>query len=91
MIRLTSNIPTETIDDDYFEKMKSLGFSGFSVNWQYLTQEFVQGAQRNGMKVYVWTLNDSPDIAGAALLGVDGVITDDPAATIKLLDSLTRK
>ncbi len=91
MIRLTSNTPTETIDDDYFEKMKSLGFSGFSVNWQYLTQEFVQGAQRNGMKVYVWTLNEPRDLAGAALLGVDGVITDDPAATIKLLDSLTRK
>jgi glycerophosphoryl diester phosphodiesterase len=38
--------------------------------------------------VYTWTLNDAPDVAGAALLAVDGVITDDPAATIKLLNSL---
>lgn len=91
MIRLTSKMPAETVDDAYFAHMKSLGFSGFSVNWQYLTQEFVETAQKNGMKVYVWTLNDPPDIAGAALLGVDGVITDDPASTIKLLHSLTRK
>lgn len=88
MIRLTSKVPAEVVNDEYFAKMKSMGFSGFSVNWQYLTQEFVQGAHKNGMKVYVWTLNDPPDIAGAALLGVDGVITDDSAATIELLAEL---
>jgi glycerophosphoryl diester phosphodiesterase len=69
--------------------MKSIGFSGFSVNWQWLTEEFTRAAQKHGMKVYVWTLNDPPDLAGAALLGVDGIVTDDPANTMKLLESLT--
>jgi glycerophosphoryl diester phosphodiesterase len=89
MIRLTSKIPTEIVHDAYFAKMKQIGFSGFSVNWQYLTEEFVRAAAKNGMKVYVWTINDSPDIAGAALLGVDGVVTDDPRSTMKLLSQLS--
>ncbi|HEV2292517.1 MAG TPA: glycerophosphodiester phosphodiesterase family protein [Tepidisphaeraceae bacterium] len=91
MIRLTSKVPTETVDDAYFEKMKEIGFSGFSVNWQYLTEDFIRAAQKHGMQVYVWTLNEPPDIAGAALLGVDGVITDDPAETIKLLSELVKE
>ena len=91
MIRLTSKVPTETVNDAYFAKAKSIGLSGFSVNWQYLTEEFTRGAQANGMKVYTWTLNDPSDLAGAALLGVDGVITDDSAATIKLLADLTKR
>jgi len=91
MIRLTSKVPAKIVDDAYFARMKSIGFSGFSVNWQYLTEEFTRAAQTNGMKVYVWTLNDTPDLAGAALLGVDGIVTDDPAATIKLLADLAKK
>ena len=88
MIRLTSKVPAEQINDAYFDRMKEIGFSGFSVNWQYLTQRFVDGARRNGMTVYVWTLNDNPDIAGATLLGVDGIVTDDSAATRKTIEQL---
>ncbi|MGB7160841.1 MAG: glycerophosphodiester phosphodiesterase family protein [Tepidisphaeraceae bacterium] len=91
MIRLTSKVPTDVIDDAYFAKMKSIGLSGFSVNWQYLTEAFTRGAQKNGMKVYAWTLNDPPDLAGAALLGVDGIVTDDSANTIKLLAELQKR
>ena len=91
MIRLTSKVPAEIVNDAYFAKAKSIGLNGFSVNWQYLTEEFVRGAQANGMKVYTWTVNEPSDIAGAALLGVDGVITDDSAATIKLLGDLQKK
>ncbi|MDQ3441978.1 MAG: hypothetical protein M3478_16730 [Planctomycetota bacterium] len=91
MIRLTSKVPTETVNDAYFAKAKSIGLSGFSVNWQYLTEAFTRGAQKHGMNVYTWTLNEPPDLAGAALLGVDGVITDDSAATIELLAELQKK
>lgn len=88
MIRLTSKVPTDVVNDAYFAKMKQIGFSGFSVSWQHLTKEFVDAAKRNGMKVYVWTINDDPEIAGAALLGVDGIITDDAAATARTLAEL---
>ena len=91
MIRLTTKVPTDVVDDAYFAKMKQIGFSGFSVSWPYLTKEFVDAAHKNGMKVYVWTVNDNPEIAGSALIGVDGVITDDAAATAKILAELAWK
>jgi glycerophosphoryl diester phosphodiesterase len=91
MIRLTSKVPTDTVNDAYFAHMKHIGFNGFSVNWQYLTQEFVAAAQKNGMKVYVWTVNDPQDIAGSVLLGVDGIITDDPAETMKTIHRLATR
>jgi glycerophosphoryl diester phosphodiesterase len=91
MIRLTSPVPTKQIDDAYFAKMKSLGFSGFSVNFGNLTKAFVDAARKNGMNVYAWTINDNPEIAGAVLLGVDGIITDDPAVTAKTIAELAQK
>jgi glycerophosphoryl diester phosphodiesterase len=91
MIRLTSRIPTDTISDAYFAGMKDKGFSGFSINWQNLSKEFIDTARKNSMKVYTWTLNNPIDIAGAVLNGVDSVITDDPAATMKLISELTSR
>ena len=88
MIRLTSKIPTENYDDAYFEGMKKIGFSGFSVNWQHLTPAFVDAAHKHGMKIYTWTLNDLPEIAGALAAGVDGVITDDSGPTKKFIADL---
>jgi glycerophosphoryl diester phosphodiesterase len=89
MIRLTSKVPTDRFDKAYFDRMKSIGFSAFSVNWQYLSQAFVDAAHKNGMGIYVWTVNDNPDVAGSVLLGVDGIITDDAAATMKTVTLLT--
>jgi glycerophosphoryl diester phosphodiesterase len=88
LIRLTGQVPTDHFDDAYFARMKQIGLTGFSVNWLNLTQAFTDAAHAHGMKVYAWTINDAPDIAGAALLGVDGVITDDAANTMKLLAEL---
>lgn len=88
MILLHSKLPTKSHSDDELAALKAVGFSGFSIDWRVLTPAFVDAAHKNGMKVYVWTLNEAPDIAGAALLGVDGIVTDDPAVTIKLLAQL---
>ena len=87
MILLHSRIPAEyaTNGDAFFEGLKRMGFSGFSLRWMHLSQTFVDDAHRHGMKVHTWTLNDPEDISGAALMGIDGVITDDPAATTACL------
>jgi glycerophosphoryl diester phosphodiesterase len=89
MILLHGKLPTDTIDDAYFAKMKQIGFSAFSINWQILTKEFVDAAHKNGMKIYVWTVNVPIDVAGAALNGADGIITDDAPSTMKLVGELT--
>jgi glycerophosphoryl diester phosphodiesterase len=92
MIRLTTKVPTDTVNDAYFAKMKQTGFSGFSVSWPVPDQEnSFDAAHKNGMKVYVWTVNDNPEIAGSTMLGVDGIITDDAAATSKTIAELVKK
>ena len=89
MILLHSQLPSEYNGDDaFFDQMKHLGFSGFSLNWQHLTEPFVRGAQRHGMKVYTWTINDQTEISGAVLLNVDGIITDDPKASAEYIQIL---
>jgi glycerophosphoryl diester phosphodiesterase len=89
MIRLTTKLPTDNFDDAYFARMKQIGFSGFSVSWPHLTQAFIDAARAHGFTIYTWTVNDPPDVAGATLANVDGIITDDPAATMKLIAELT--
>jgi len=91
LIRLTSQVPTERFDDAYFEKMKQIGLTAFSVNYQYLTQAFADAAHQHGMKIYAWTVNEPSDVALVALMGVDGVITDDAANTMKLVAELQQK
>jgi glycerophosphoryl diester phosphodiesterase len=90
MIRLTSAVPAK-FDDAYFERMKQIGFSGFSVNWAKLPQAFVEGAHKHGMIVHTWTVNEPNEVAGAVLAGVDGIITDDVTATMKQVAELTKR
>ncbi len=91
MILLHSQLPEEyTGDDVFFDNMKQLGFSGFSLNWTHLTESFVRAARQNGMKVYTWTINDPVDISGAVLMKVDGIITDDPKATAVYINDVIR-
>jgi len=91
MIRLTSKIPTDHFDDAYFSRMKQIGFTGFSVNWQHLSAAFIDAAHAHALNVYAWTVNDPVDIAGAVVNGVDGIITDDAPTVIKLVDDVTKK
>lgn len=81
MILLHSKPPSAyTGDDSFFEDMKAMGFSGFSLKWMHLPKTFVDAAHRHGMKVHTWTINDPEDISGAILMGIDGIITDVPEA-----------
>jgi glycerophosphoryl diester phosphodiesterase len=89
MIRLTSKT-VDRFDEAYFSKMKSIGFSGFSVDWHWLSLSFINAAHHAGMKVYTWTINDPADIDGAVLAGVDGIITDQSAETMEQVQSLSR-
>lgn len=47
--------------------------------------EYVAKAHAAGQLVHVWTVNDQADIALCARLGVDAVITDDPAGALRVL------
>jgi len=44
----------------------------------FINQEFVNHAHKNGLKVYVWTVNDDDDIAKMKALNVDGIFCNYP-------------
>ena len=43
------------------------------------TPGFVRRAQKSGKQVFVWTINDAVTLSRVMSLGVDGIITDEPA------------
>jgi glycerophosphoryl diester phosphodiesterase len=44
-----------------------------------VTAELVDGAHALGLRVVPWTVNDADEMAALIELGVDGLVTDDPA------------
>ncbi len=47
--------------------------------------EYVAKVHRAGSQVHVWTVNHPEDVELCAALGVDAIITDKPATTLRLL------
>ncbi|MCU6762960.1 Glycerophosphoryl diester phosphodiesterase [uncultured Roseburia sp.] len=58
---------------------------GYSVEAMMLTQKFVNQAHRAGKEVLVWTVNSEDSMERVLEMGVDGIITDKPAAAQKLI------
>ena len=54
-----------------------------ALNQASISGRLVQRAEASGKDVYAWTVNDPVTIARMLLLGVDGLITDDPALARK--------
>lgn len=61
------------------------GIAGMAVNYKYLSPTMVASLKAKKLKVIAWTVNDSEDIRRVYNLGVDGIITDNPAAVNKEL------
>jgi glycerophosphoryl diester phosphodiesterase len=58
------------------------------MDYQRAESEVVGELRANGKQVAVWTVNDAPDIAKMARLGVDQIITDEPimaAGTVAMI------
>lgn len=58
-----------------------------SPNHLWLTKDDVTRLQRAKLRVVVWTVNEPKDWQRMIDIGVDGIITDDPAALIAWLES----
>ena len=50
-----------------------------------VTPDFVKTAHGLGMEVHVWTINDEAEIERLLDLGVDGIMTDQPAVLKQVL------
>jgi glycerophosphoryl diester phosphodiesterase len=56
-----------------------------AVNQNMASPGFIRRAHRAGKKVFVWTVNDGLSVSRMASMGVDGVITDEPALARDIL------
>ena len=54
------------------------------------TAGLMKAAWKNGMKVYAWTVNDMDGILDLMEVGIDGVITDDPALARKAVEDIRK-
>ncbi len=70
---LTAEDPLEAI-----MVAKELNAVAINPKFTKLTAENVQKIQREGLKVYTWTVNEPKDIQQMKDFGVDGIITDYP-------------
>jgi hypothetical protein len=60
------------------------GYDWVSPQWP-ITSQFVAGARAAGLKIAPWTIDDPDDLVEAGSLGVDAVITNDPALADRLI------
>ncbi|MCE7079326.1 glycerophosphodiester phosphodiesterase family protein [Streptomyces sp. ST2-7A] len=61
------------------ERAVALGADMVSCELAELTGEIVERCRRVGVTVIAWTVNTPADLARAVELGLDGVVTDEPA------------
>lgn len=60
-------------------KISDLEVQFMALNMANATPTLIRRIQATGKQVYVWTVNDRTSMARMMALGVDGIITDEPA------------
>ena len=66
--------------------LASLDVDFLAVNTGMATPRFVRRAQDSGKQVFVWTVNDPVTISRMISLGVNGIITDEPAMAREVIE-----
>lgn len=64
---------------DPISEVKAAGAETLALKSSLVTREVIEKAHRNGLRVFVWTVNKLARIRKMLTLGVDGVITDYPS------------
>jgi len=58
--------------------MRARRFEALMVHWRLMSARLVRAVHGAGGELYVWTVDDPEHIARLSVLGVDGVISNDP-------------
>lgn len=61
-----------------------IGADFLAVHSRMASPDFVRRVQTSGQALYVWTVNDIPGMVQFLGMGVDGIITDEPALARRL-------
>jgi len=73
----------------YRPGMEAFQVPEVSGNLRVITPRFVRAAQRRGLSVQVWTVNDEASMRRVLEAGVDGVITDRPDLLLRVVERYT--
>jgi len=64
--------------DDYFERTRALNAYSINLSSKLVTKSVIEAAHQEGLKVFVYTVNESKHMEELKQLGVDGVFTNYP-------------
>jgi glycerophosphoryl diester phosphodiesterase len=71
---------------ELIEQAKSKGLDGLGVHFGGVTGEFAERVKGEGLKLFVWTVNQENEARRLQSLGIDGLITDRPGWMRNLLE-----
>ncbi len=83
--KLASEIEIGFIAASTITDITVLDVDFLAVSTAMATRRFVRAAQRDGKQVHVWTVNDRAGMLRMIELGVDNIMTDDPALLREVL------
>ena len=87
--KIDSSIATSQLTVNNFVDLvaaaKSIDAQYISPDWKSITREMVLEFQASGLRVAPWTANTPESWDALVAMGVDEIITDDPAALIHYL------
>jgi glycerophosphoryl diester phosphodiesterase len=84
--RLDPDLPIGLLTAKAIGKLSRVDADVLAVNRALATAPFVRHAHRRGKRVFVWTINDPLQASQLIGLGVDGIITDNPAMVNQVLE-----
>lgn len=76
------------IPSDAVEYAQQLNAYSLNLSFAQMTPELIAKSQGAGLKVFVYTVNEPEHIKTCKTLGVDGIYTDFPESTLKLLNDI---
>lgn len=88
---LPRGTPEQMADPGSINTHLQAGLRGFSCYNRILSPLFIRAARRRAMPVFAWTVNDPGEMERMAMLGVDGIYTDDPVTLRQVLANLRRR
>ena len=71
--------PVGLLSSKAIGKISDLDVDFLAINMATAKPAFIRRIQSSGRQVYVWTVNDQASMSRMMALGVDGLITDEPA------------
>jgi glycerophosphoryl diester phosphodiesterase len=89
MQQLVSDMPVGYLSAVGLGRLTRLDVDFLAVSTREAQSALLRRAGRKKLPVYVWTVNDIDTMLAMLELGVDGLITDDPALAAEVIDRVT--